>query len=1574
MSTCAAFFTSDHANNDMNDVPCSGITEQKVEQELDVVTNTKTKQEYDTFDPTQRESMTNKCDIIIVVEAPNNISTENLTKTDCKMRNDDIANSPESYTGLTHHTPGQGEVLHNGKRHVDFESIKSIESQKSEDESQTISEEETDSYGDKVNDGWNEERHEISVNSSVCSHSQISFPINNRSYKSNRVWQNKSLFDNLERTVETSIRQFAISSSIFLENDKAVESFQKMVKMCFASMATVFSSLPKNIHSPQGDFCNIIEGDTNMCRPETIMNDVFQTEVDEDSIGEASLQSSVSHEEDSIVSSRSFSHAHREKLQPIKPVKSEKFLDKLERERRYSSKSIQDHNKCATANTSSNSTNSVCDSEAVVESNTDLEPYEFHRPRVSLSAVKMLWKRILVSRSYESAFKIKDDEFITNEDGNKKIVTDRTVDVLMDHILDALINNLSFVDVIQNVEEPSPPSLFNMETNIEADDDDDGNVFLENDDEMQNGLFHYNKTEKHDGGEHNEIYIRISHDIHLLYGNYIAQNQPSIFNPASLNLKNELPKNRSLDKDDDTWNPEIELNADMAAACLECINEASSNSSTSSNYFSFTQNLSMHDLVKYKYAIEMLPWHLMRSLKYEEAADTLTDASFVKSRVLVLNVMDATTIHIADVEELKVRLTACVTQSERLQVDINEVFVSSYRLISSIFHCENVQIGNHQQDKHTKISFVEHISNTLVNNDIAISRSLHCLGNSLSNHMECPDAVKLYSRALIQFEDTLNTLHKSKQLSEGNLENSYKVAEIADRIKFYMAETLHKMAYLHALQSQNIEAMLCCERALSVFSSQCTKSHTKGVAKTLVSLGILHFNKDEYDYSLTCFDESLSLYRMLKEDDCYADEIGDILQWMGSIWRQKGFPREALDLFTQALYDKVVVKGKDDPDVGLIQQSLGIVSDDLKDYSKALEFFFEALRIRRATLKLSWTELSSDIYLDKENKEIVLSQEKAVAETLECLGNSFNAKQDYTKSFNCFVESAMIHRSHLLEMVSDDILIMTSDLTNLMAKSSEDTVALSSYHTAFSLALEMGNLVLATEYNKSSFDLEKKIQLEEQMSDILNDIGTIYGARYSSALEDTDLDDEYLNKQREVYRFKAKQYFEDSIIMRRRLIKTMSEGMETVNHISEDHDQVAIAFSFYEIGKLFAKPVMKKRHEKSDIDKITLKEVNVAVTYFEEASKIMLKKIDLSDNPEVASVEDDPLTARLLRMPTLFEEMLQLMAVMYRKLDLYDKAMECYNEVSILLTRMELNEDECASGKSILSNQKEKVAFSSHSIGDILFDTGEYARALESYNEALQLRRLTGGESLEVADTLCCKGVVFLKMKNWDQAILSYDEALRIRVDQLPKDDVEIAECFHNIAKAYEGLQKLDQALEYYKKAQRIVSGSTSDITTDAADILFDLGHVVILKGKFAESLCSTPPTDEEISLALTCLALSLDKYRREFGENALEVGKTQNLLGVIYAKYREYSKAVTSYEDALRIFRNAPLDQSILVAKTLNLLGHVHLQSESWEEEKLIQYFVLALQIFEDKKETGTEDYASALLNKGSAHVVLGM
>jgi len=94
-------------------------------------------------------------------------------------------------------------------------------------------------------------------------------------------------------------------------------------------------------------------------------------------------------------------------------------------------------------------------------------------------------------------------------------------------------------------------------------------------------------------------------------------------------------------------------------------------------------------------------------------------------------------------------------------------------------------------------------------------------------------------------------------------------------------------------------------------------------------------------------------------------------------------------------------------------------------------------------------------------------------------------------------------------------------------------------------------------------------------------------------------------------------------------------------------------------------------------------------------------------------------------------------------------------------------------------NQKEKVAIPSQSIGDILSDTGEYTRAIKCYDEALQLRRLLDKNSLDVADTLCRKGVVFIKLREWGQAVLNFDEALRIRVDRLSEDHRDIAACFH---------------------------------------------------------------------------------------------------------------------------------------------------------------------------------------------------
>ena len=71
----------------------------------------------------------------------------------------------------------------------------------------------------------------------------------------------------------------------------------------------------------------------------------------------------------------------------------------------------------------------------------------------------------------------------------------------------------------------------------------------------------------------------------------------------------------------------------------------------------------------------------------------------------------------------------------------------------------------------------------------------------------------------------------------------------------------------------------------------------------------------------------------------------------------------------------------------------------------------------------------------------------------------------------------------------------------------------------------------------------------------------------------------------------------------------------------------------------------------------------------------------------------------------------------------------------------------------------------------------------------------------EISGTLYSIGVIHLQMEEWTMYLVRFDESLRLRVGILPDNHIGISLYFHKIGRAYEGLWKFDQALEYYKKA-----------------------------------------------------------------------------------------------------------------------------------------------------------------------------
>ena len=89
-----------------------------------------------------------------------------------------------------------------------------------------------------------------------------------------------------------------------------------------------------------------------------------------------------------------------------------------------------------------NSTNSICDSEAVVENNTELESYDFINIVCHVVLLKC-FRGILLN--YENALDRGRQIYYSQRFSN------RAINLLMDRILDDFVNYLSFVSIVHSL-------------------------------------------------------------------------------------------------------------------------------------------------------------------------------------------------------------------------------------------------------------------------------------------------------------------------------------------------------------------------------------------------------------------------------------------------------------------------------------------------------------------------------------------------------------------------------------------------------------------------------------------------------------------------------------------------------------------------------------------------------------------------------------------------------------------------------------------------------------------------------------------------------------------------------------------------------------------------------------------------------------------------------------------------------------------------------------------------------------------------------------------------------------------
>jgi len=228
-----------------------------------------------------------------------------------------------------------------------------------------------------------------------------------------------------------------------------------------------------------------------------------------------------------------------------------------------------------------------------------------------------------------------------------------------------------------------------------------------------------------------------------------------------------------------------------------------------------------------------------------------------------------------------------------------------------------------------------------------------------------------------------------------------------------------------------------------------------------------------------------------------------------------------------------------------------------------------------------------------------------------------------------------------------------------------------------------------------------------------------------------------------------------------------------------------------------------------------------------------------------------------------------------------------------------------------------------NSLGVAYAELGEYRKAIELYEQALEIHRWIGDVRGEGSD-LGNIGVAYAELGEYRKAIEFYEQALEIarRVEDVRGEGNELS----NMGSAYMQLEEYRKAIEFYEQGLKI-HRRIGDVRDEGTD----LGNMGVAYTYLGEYFQAFELYEQALEIhrrigdvrgegnVLGNMGLAYDNlggYRKaiEHYEQALEIhrrigdvrgeGNALGKMGVAFANLREYRKAIELYEQALEIHR----------------------------------------------------------------------
>lgn len=235
-------------------------------------------------------------------------------------------------------------------------------------------------------------------------------------------------------------------------------------------------------------------------------------------------------------------------------------------------------------------------------------------------------------------------------------------------------------------------------------------------------------------------------------------------------------------------------------------------------------------------------------------------------------------------------------------------------------------------------------------------------------------------------------------------------------------------------------------------------------------------------------------------------------------------------------------------------------------------------------------------------------------------------------------------------------------------------------------------------------------------------------------------------------------------------------------------------------------------------------------------------------------------------------------------------------------------------------------------LGTLAMHQGDYAVALDQFQQALLIhRKLHGEQSLAVARALSNVGSVHAQQGDYGMALESFQKTLAIRRQALGEDDPAVAASLNNIADVYFQQGDLARSLELTQQALAMRRKAPGDQRFHIATLLNNIGAVHGQRGEHVQ--------------ALAHYRQALDLFRKVVDEQHPRVISTLINVGAIYAAQDDYLQALEHYHRAdILLKKSKGIPDPNTMTSLLHHLGNFHLHFGSpWQARK---FYLMALDI----------------------------